>query len=136
MATVVSARPATSPAEADSVLLPRDSTAANSTAPGEFHKLVTNPTPQAVTHLYVCIDANFQGRCENLESTKQVPMPDTLFNGFDNTISSLGPDAGTTCTLYDNPGCSGASLGGIVKPGINNLADYGFNDRASSYRCN
>ncbi|CAO1603233.1 hypothetical protein XANCAGTX0491_006825 [Xanthoria calcicola] len=134
MAAIGSASPVASVAEAHSVLNARDSAAANSTAPGKFHKLVTQPTPQAVTHVYVCTDSNFRGRCENLESTKQGCY--TLFNGFSDQISSIGPDAGTTCTLYDDVGCGGASLGGIVRPGIYNLADYGFNDRASSYRCN
>lgn len=46
------------------------------------------------------------------------------------------PPAPPTNTLRSDVGCGGASLGGIVKPGIYNLADYGFNDRASSYRCN
>lgn len=127
MAAIGSASPVASVAEAHSVLNARDSAAANSTAPGKFHKLVTQPTPQAVTHVYVCTDSNFRGRCENLESTKQgccssilfffPPLPpltcaqsskadgirgiDTLFNGFSDQISSIGPDAGTTCTLYE-----------------------------------
>ena len=38
---------------------------------------------------------------------------------------------------YDsNDGCTGASVTNIVSPGINNLQDFGFNDRASTYRCN
>ncbi|KAL8738259.1 MAG: hypothetical protein Q9181_000939 [Wetmoreana brouardii] len=112
---------------------------ANSTAPGTYHKL-SGPAPlvpqaaQAITHLYVCIDINFQGRCESLESTRQGCY--TLFNGFDNTISSLRPDSGTTCQIYDDPGCAGASINNIVYPGIANLVDYGFNDRTTSYRCN
>ena len=32
-------------------------------------------------------------------------------------------------------GCSGGSLPGIINPGIYNLADYGWNDRASAIRC-
>ncbi|KAL8876670.1 MAG: hypothetical protein Q9198_005172 [Flavoplaca austrocitrina] len=134
LAAMGSANPIAPVAEAHSVLEACDSAIANSTAPGEFHKLITRPTPQAVTHVFVCTDSNFKGRCENLESTKQGCY--TLFNGFSDTISSIGPDAGTTCTLWDNAGCSGASLGGIVKPGIFDLADFGFNDRASSYQCN
>ncbi|KAL8664094.1 MAG: hypothetical protein Q9168_007974 [Polycauliona sp. 1 TL-2023] len=131
IAAMGSASPVNSKAEAPGTVEARDTAVGNSVAPGQFHKLVTSPTPQAITHVYVCTDSNFHGRCQNLESTKQ----DTLSNGFSDTISSIGPDAGTTCTLYDDVGCGGASLGGIVKPGINNLSDYGFNDRASSYRC-
>ncbi|KAL8992554.1 MAG: hypothetical protein Q9169_007009 [Polycauliona sp. 2 TL-2023] len=98
VAAMGSASPVNS-AEARSVLEARDTAAGNSTAPGEFHKLVTQPTPQAVTHVFVCTDSNFKGRCENLESTKQGCY--TLFNGFADTISSIGPDAGTTCILYE-----------------------------------
>ncbi|KAL9012703.1 MAG: hypothetical protein Q9173_002551 [Seirophora scorigena] len=49
----------------------RDS--AQSVSEGTSHKLA-GPAPAAaaaITHLYVCTDANFQGRCENLESTTQ-----------------------------------------------------------------
>ncbi|KAL8776837.1 MAG: hypothetical protein Q9194_002902, partial [Teloschistes cf. exilis] len=90
MAAIVSASPVAPAVEAGTVLIARD---ANSTAPGEYHKLVSGPktlAAAAITHLYVCTDINFGGRCENLESTKQGCY--TLFNGFDNTISSLGPD--------------------------------------------
>ncbi|KAI4240075.1 MAG: hypothetical protein L6R42_011587 [Xanthoria sp. 1 TBL-2021] len=99
LAAMGSASPVASVAEARSVLNARDSAAANSTAVGKFHKLVTQPTPQAITHVFVCTDADFKGRCENLESTRQGCF--TLFNGFSDTISSIGPDAGTTCTLYE-----------------------------------
>ncbi|KAL9612670.1 MAG: hypothetical protein Q9167_002752 [Letrouitia subvulpina] len=87
------------------VVAPEDK---NSAAPGTFHKLVSGgpagkaASPQAdkpLTHLYVCTDANFKGRCENLASTKQGCY--TLFNGLDNVVSSLGPDAGTTCIIYE-----------------------------------
>ena len=36
---------------------------------------------------------------------------------------------------FSNSDCTGQSVGGIVSPGIFDLNDYGFNDRASSYRC-
>ncbi|KAK0615210.1 hypothetical protein B0T17DRAFT_510997 [Bombardia bombarda] len=88
---------------------------------------------RAITHLYVCDSANFQGRCENLETTTGQCYG--LFNGWNDAISSLGPDAGTTCVLYENYDCAGRTLGGIVNPGIRNLVDYSFNDLASSYRC-
>ncbi|KAL8727020.1 MAG: hypothetical protein Q9166_006318 [cf. Caloplaca sp. 2 TL-2023] len=101
--------------------------------PGTFHTYVDGPTAQANTNLFVCTDAGFKGRNQNLATTKGVCY--NLGNGFNDAISSLGPDKGTTCTIYDNSGCSGASVGGIQNPGINDLSDYGFNDRASSYRC-
>ncbi|KAK2049996.1 hypothetical protein LZ31DRAFT_548814 [Colletotrichum somersetense] len=90
---------------------------------------------QAITHLYICADANFSGRCENLQSTTGQCY--NLQNGWNDVVTSLGPDAGTSCTIWENNGCSGASISGIVSPGIFNLADsnWNFNDRASSYRC-
>jgi len=88
---------------------------------------------QSVTHLFVCDSANFNGRCENLESNRGQCY--NLLNGWNDVISSLGPDQGTTCTLWENNDCTGRSLGGIVNPGINNLVDFSFNDIASSYRC-
>ncbi|CAL8581136.1 hypothetical protein XPA_006839 [Xanthoria parietina] len=54
MAAMGSASPVASVAEAHSVLNARDSAAVNSTAPGQFHKLVTQPTPQA-SHPRVCL---------------------------------------------------------------------------------
>ena len=88
---------------------------------------------RAVTHLFVCDSANFQGRCENLQVDRGSCL--TLFNNWGDTISSLGPDSGTTCTVYENNDCQGRSLGGIVSPGIFNLNDFNFNDIISSFRC-
>lgn len=130
LAAISSASPlAKAVPDVESTLIARDS-AENSTAPGT---LAVKPTPEAITHLYVCIDKNFGGRCQNLQTVTTGCLD--FGNGFNDAITSLGPDKGTTCTIYDNPGCTGASVGGIVNPGINDLTDYGFNDRASSYRC-
>ncbi|KAK7456722.1 hypothetical protein Landi51_01998 [Colletotrichum acutatum] len=98
---------------------------------------IDNPkgdTVQAITHLYICSDANFSGRCQNLESnTGQCSKlyPDDLGNGFNDVVSSLGPDAGTSCTIWEHAGCTGASIVNIVNPGIYNLADsnWNFNDK-------
>ncbi|KAI4253278.1 MAG: hypothetical protein LQ352_003775 [Teloschistes flavicans] len=148
LTTVVSAGPIAPASKADSVLIPRQSTE-NSTAPGEFHKLVSGPSSLAtadITHLYVCIDINFGGSCRNLDTTRQACskldkltgsfVSDDFINGFDNTISSLGPDPGTNCEIWDGLGCRGDSISGIVYPGISDLRDYNFNDRTSSYLCN
>ncbi|KAK3380996.1 hypothetical protein B0H63DRAFT_450374 [Podospora didyma] len=54
---------------------------------------------------------------------------------WNDAVTSLGPDAGITCTIYIDANCSGRSVGGIISPGIWNLSDYGFNDVASSLRC-
>ncbi|KAK1624683.1 hypothetical protein BDP81DRAFT_398319 [Colletotrichum phormii] len=95
----------------------------------------TGDTIQAITHLYICSDANFSGRCQNLESNTGQCY--NLYNGFNDVVSSLGPDAGTSCTIWEDGGCTGASIVNIVSPGIYNLADsiWNFNDKMSSYRC-
>ncbi|KAI4250182.1 MAG: hypothetical protein L6R40_000354 [Gallowayella cf. fulva] len=103
---------------------------------GSVQELAIEASPEAaqdVTNILVCINANFSGRCERLRNTKGNCY--NLYNGFDNEISSVGPDSGTTCELFDDKYCTGSSVPGIVAPGIYHLSDYGFNDRASSYRC-
>ncbi|KAK8041346.1 hypothetical protein PG994_014353 [Apiospora phragmitis] len=52
----------------------------------------------------------------------------TSTSAWNDQITSIGPDAGTTCTIFENYGCSARSLGGIVNPGIYNLNDWNFND--------
>ncbi|KAK0725984.1 hypothetical protein B0H67DRAFT_144409 [Lasiosphaeris hirsuta] len=88
---------------------------------------------RAITHLFVCDSLNFQGRCENLET--ETNRCYNLFNNWNDVISSLGPDQGTTCTIYENFDCQGRSVGGIVNPGLFNLNEWNFNDITSSYRC-
>ena len=72
---------------------------------------------RALTHLYVCTDIDFEGTCQNLltstgyccqlKDTKEAQshklitvILDNLGNGFRDTISSLGPDEGTSCTVF------------------------------------
>ncbi|EHL02133.1 hypothetical protein M7I_1724 [Glarea lozoyensis 74030] len=53
-----------------------------------------------ITHLFVCTDANFSGKCQNLATDREVCH--FLGNGFDNSISSLGPDNdGTQCCIFE-----------------------------------
>ncbi|KAJ0165015.1 hypothetical protein CTA2_12596 [Colletotrichum tanaceti] len=84
---------------------------------------------QAITHLYICSNINFGGDCLNVEvSTGNCYN----LNGWNDIVSSLGPDQGTSCTIYEHNGCSGAFVSNIVHPGISNLGDRGFNDRGKS----
>ncbi|KAI4175018.1 MAG: hypothetical protein LQ348_006268 [Seirophora lacunosa] len=133
LAAVTSATPVASTQEPGYV-----ADSASAVAPGEFHQLSSparvDLSAQAVTYLYVCTDANFRGRCQNLESTRQGCY--TLSNSFSDTISSLGPSQGATCTVWQDLGCSGRALGGIRYPGISNLREYNFNDIITSYQCN
>ncbi|KAL9009043.1 MAG: hypothetical protein Q9173_005895 [Seirophora scorigena] len=70
LAAVTLATPVASPQESSDI-----ADSAGAVAPGEFHEL-SGPAPadfsaQAITYLYVCTDANFRGRCQNLQSTRQ-----------------------------------------------------------------
>jgi len=60
-------------------------------------------------------------------------LSDNLGNGFNDAISAAGPNTGS-CVLWEHAGCTGRSIT-VRNPGIPNLADVGFNDIASSYRC-
>ncbi|KAH3978879.1 hypothetical protein HBH98_101760 [Parastagonospora nodorum] len=101
-------------------------------------------------NFYVCTDKNFGGICQNLAFTTDVcckhamfripcsrPVAntciDTLASPFQDSISSAGPDS-YACSVYQDSGCNGNNIL-ITKPGINNLADFNFNDIISSYRC-
>ncbi|KAK7911552.1 hypothetical protein PG985_014033 [Apiospora marii] len=88
----------------------------------------------AITHLYICINSDFKGACTNLEVNTGGCY--NLLGNWNDAVTSLGPDKGTTCTIWQDAGCSGRSLGNIVNPGIYNLADWNFNDIMSSLRCN
>ncbi|CAG8978175.1 hypothetical protein HYALB_00011491 [Hymenoscyphus albidus] len=87
---------------------------------------------RAITHLYYCQNAGFVQPCDNFEARTGTCY--NFINGWNDVVSSAGPDAGTTCTLYWDSGCRGRSVS-FVNPGISNLVDVGFNDQASSWRC-
>ncbi|KAF2500047.1 hypothetical protein BU16DRAFT_235198 [Lophium mytilinum] len=55
-------------------------------------------------------------------------------DGYDNTISSFGPDRGLKCTVYDFSYCTGPSLD-IWWPGYADMSWNGWDNRVSSYRC-
>ncbi|KAF1979365.1 hypothetical protein BU23DRAFT_153146 [Bimuria novae-zelandiae CBS 107.79] len=90
---------------------------------------------RATGHLFVCQDAQFKGRCQNLQFTTGTCF--NLGNGFADSISSAGPDAGFTCTVWEDTNCSGRPVS-FVKPGIPdfNHISPNLNDKISSYRCN
>lgn len=64
------------------------SSATSALAPGADNK----------THIYVCTDKNWAGKCSNIEVTAgecyNMPL------AFDKNVSSTGPDEGTFCTLH------------------------------------
>ncbi|OAL44399.1 hypothetical protein IQ07DRAFT_578666 [Pyrenochaeta sp. DS3sAY3a] len=85
-----------------------------------------------VTHLYICTNASFQGSCANLHFA--VNECHNLEGEFIKSVSSVGPDEGTFCTLYSDLGCIGAALP-FTYPGIRDLNDYGYDNAFSSARC-
>ncbi|KAF8886539.1 hypothetical protein BD779DRAFT_1673167 [Infundibulicybe gibba] len=82
-------------------------------------------------HLFVCTDANFAGACTNLGffrgSCSNMP------SGFQDNISSWGPDAGWVCITYTNNNCQGLTYTGS-SPGFGSLPP-GINDAISSFQC-
>ncbi|KFY23580.1 hypothetical protein V493_05762 [Pseudogymnoascus sp. VKM F-4281 (FW-2241)] len=88
---------------------------------------------RAITHFYACINSNFQPACQNFAVNTGGCY--NFSGNWNDAISSIGPDKGTTCTLYYDSGCRGRSVVNIVSPGIYNLNDFNFNDVASSVRC-
>ncbi|KAI0544007.1 hypothetical protein F4679DRAFT_589904 [Xylaria curta] len=89
---------------------------------------------EAITHIFVCTDGGFAGTCNNFEVQTGSCM--NFVAPFQDSISSAGPDQGTTCTLFQDTNCGGRSIT-FTFPGIAHLGDPAFNfgDIASSVRC-
>ncbi|KAJ8087552.1 hypothetical protein PM082_006383 [Marasmius tenuissimus] len=81
--------------------------------------------------LFVCSDANFSGQCANLGFFRG--QCSNMPSGFQDNISSFGPDAGWECTTYTDSNCSGLTYSGH-NPGFPTLPP-GINDAISSFRC-
>ncbi|KFY15712.1 hypothetical protein V491_05592 [Pseudogymnoascus sp. VKM F-3775] len=88
---------------------------------------------RAITHFYACINADFKPACQNFEVNTGGCY--NFQGNWNDAISSIGPDKGTTCTLWYDSNCSGRSVVNIINPGIWNLGDFNFNDVASSVKC-
>ncbi|KAF8595536.1 hypothetical protein BDV93DRAFT_611382 [Ceratobasidium sp. AG-I] len=87
-----------------------------------------------VNHVHFCSKANFEGRCvdvRNFSSGQCVGVG----SDFNDKVSSFRPERGLTCTIFSDAGCGGRATGGVVFPGIANLADFNNNDAMSSFRC-
>ncbi|KAI0811783.1 hypothetical protein GGR55DRAFT_641775 [Xylaria sp. FL0064] len=110
---------------ANAAVLPR---ADGATAPVDD----TEVHDTAITHVYVCQNAPWVAPCSNEAVNTGVCY--NFINGYDNSISSIGPDVGTTCTIYDGTNCGGASFS-FTNPGLSDLTSVGWNDAASSIRC-
>ncbi|QRV79085.1 hypothetical protein RhiJN_07101 [Ceratobasidium sp. AG-Ba] len=93
------------------------------------------PAPAALSQgVFFCTDANFKGNCVYVSGFNSGQCVG-VGSDFNDKVSSFGPDQGITCTIYSDAGCVGRATGGVVYPGINNLADFNNNDAMSSFRC-
>ncbi|KAK4175811.1 hypothetical protein QBC36DRAFT_353699 [Triangularia setosa] len=87
-------------------------------------------------NVYVTEHDNWNGRNEVLWWNRGQCF--SLGNGWDNIITSFGPQEGITCTIYDEHNCVGSQYWPVRYPGIPNLKNIGnpnWNDRISSWRC-
>ncbi|KAI1753215.1 hypothetical protein F4782DRAFT_84643 [Xylaria castorea] len=89
---------------------------------------------QVITHVYACVDGGFTGTCNNFEIQTGACL--NFAAPFQDSISAIGPDQGTTCTIYQDFNCQGRSIT-FTYPGIAHLGDptYNFGDVTSSVRC-
>ncbi|KAF8599342.1 hypothetical protein BDV93DRAFT_511741 [Ceratobasidium sp. AG-I] len=87
-----------------------------------------------VNGVFFCTDADFKGRCVYVRGFSSGQCVG-VGSDFNDNVSSFGPDQGMTCTIYSDAGCGGRATGGVIFPGINNLADFNNNDSMSSFSC-
>ncbi|OBT66195.1 hypothetical protein VE03_05139 [Pseudogymnoascus sp. 23342-1-I1] len=88
---------------------------------------------RALTHFYACVDSDFRGKCESF--TINTGECYSFNSDWNDAITSIGPDKGTTCTIWYDWKCAGRTVDNIKDPGIYNLGDFNFNDAASSIKC-
>ncbi|KAK3985868.1 hypothetical protein QBC44DRAFT_298238 [Cladorrhinum sp. PSN332] len=88
---------------------------------------------RAPYNVFITEHANWAGRNELL--SLNTASCHTLGNGWPAIITSFGPDAGVTCTLFDRAGCTGSQYWPVRSPGFPNLSSIGWNDRIRSFVC-
>ncbi|KAF8180624.1 hypothetical protein BJ912DRAFT_980937 [Pholiota molesta] len=82
-------------------------------------------------HLFVCTEINFTGTCGNIAFNVGEC---TNFNSpFLDSISSLAPDAGFSCTTYTDVGCTGETYT-VTSPGSTSLPVV-VDNKISSFLC-
>ena len=78
--------------------------------------------------VYTCTEDNFRGNCQWSAPTNQCRQPGPA--KYNLGLKSLGPDPGTTCTLYEKFDCSGTGMKTIRFPGLSaNMPDF------QAFRC-
>ncbi|KAF8580348.1 hypothetical protein K439DRAFT_1619880 [Ramaria rubella] len=89
---------------------------------------------QASPAVEFCTSNNFQGSCVDIFPSNGNCVTFGANSGFNDAVSSVHVQKGTTCTLFVNNGCSGGSL--FIGSDVKALGDFNFNDVASSFKCN
>ncbi|KAK3339377.1 hypothetical protein B0H65DRAFT_476283 [Neurospora tetraspora] len=99
------------------------------------------PAPEAqianrqwTPHVYVCITTGWN-RCSVLDANRGQCYDLTKMDDLGSSLTGFGPDPGLTCSLFSNQDCTGDHLDYISYPGIGDLHDKGWNDKAKSYKC-
>ncbi|KAF8599344.1 hypothetical protein BDV93DRAFT_560429 [Ceratobasidium sp. AG-I] len=73
-------------------------------------------TSKAAASMFATSESSSSGQCVGVGSD------------FNDKVSSFRPERGLTCTIFSDAGCGGRATGGVVFPGIANLADFNNND--------
>ncbi|KAF7322035.1 hypothetical protein MKEN_00726300 [Mycena kentingensis (nom. inval.)] len=83
--------------------------------------------------VFMCDGIGFAPPCARASgrSGQCVPIP----AGFNDIVSSFGPDSDQDCFIFANIDCTGAQVGPIRNPGIPDLRTVGFNDVMSAHKC-
>ncbi|KAM3086170.1 hypothetical protein ACMFMG_000307 [Clarireedia jacksonii] len=80
----------------------------------------------------ICTDQNWSGTCGYAVQPLKTCI--VLTSPWYHSITSMGPDDGTVCQLFQNSQCSGTNIW-IEYPGTGALQDYGWNDVIGSFEC-
>ncbi|KAK1830200.1 hypothetical protein QBC39DRAFT_331744 [Podospora conica] len=126
-------------------LLPLALSAMAAPSPTTFEMAYANDTSEVArravaidgdgrSRIIICNDSNRGGQCLNWGQKGHCwDFRDDNLRPFNDAVSSVYPqEQGVVWVLYQDIDCKGASMT-VVAPGIDNLKDYGFNDRISSF---
>ncbi|KAF2108176.1 hypothetical protein BDV96DRAFT_556608 [Lophiotrema nucula] len=105
---------------------------------------ISDVNKRADTGVYLCNDRNFEGYCVHIDSPSGTCVP--LGGDLNDKISAAGPDQGSFCYFFVNPGCdTNADFFHVGYPGYGDLSvtpvngpagsTRNFEDKLSSYRC-
>ncbi|KAF2100439.1 hypothetical protein NA57DRAFT_54528 [Rhizodiscina lignyota] len=83
--------------------------------------------------IYICTDINWSGEC----GYKVQPLNTCIHldDPWYHTISSFGPDQGTSCQMYSDKNCNFPIGSGIGYPGVADMTKDGLNDQVGAFKC-